>query len=59
MEPYSKALPRSELRTVEGENSFRVLCFYTAGLACGLERVQGEGWEVGTWEIETIALGEA
>lgn len=31
--------------------------FYIAGLACGIERVQGEGWEVGTREIETSTLG--
>lgn len=59
MEPGSKALPRSEIRTVVGENSFSMFVrFYTAGLACGMERVQSEGWEVGAQEKETSALGE-
>ena len=58
MEPGSKALPRSEITTVVGENSFSMFVrFYTAGLACGMERVLGVGWEVGAQEKEPSALG--
>lgn len=34
------------------------VCIYMAGLACGIERVWGKGWEVRVEDIETSTLGQ-